>query len=1037
LYIFTPSGQHLRTLDALTGAVIYQFAYDSLGQLATVTDRSGKVTTVERDAMGLPTGILGPFGLRTLLDLDTQGFLSKVTNTASEAIQLGYTPSGLLNSFTRPGGQLSTYGYDGIGRLINATDPTNKTKTLVRTGTNKDYTITVTTALGRTSTYRTTRLSNGDVRLTTTDAAGMQSTSLIAQDGRRSATNANGTLMSVELGPDPRWGMRAPVPATVTLQTPSGLTLTGTAQRTLTLTSPTALLSLNTLTDILTIGGRTFTSTYAGSTRTLTRTWPSGRQRNVVFDNRARIVQSQHGILAPVSFAYDAQGRLATVTRGTGGSSRTTVYTYGPSGFLQRVTDPLGRIDEVVRDAAARVTQQILPGSEVIGVAYDTNGNAVTVTPPGQPSHTFAYTAREEVASYTVPAVGTENRQTIATYNADRQLTRIDRPSGPASTFQYDNAGRVSLIDFAAGQHTYAYDTAGRTASLATAQSIGLAYAYDGVLGTTVTWSGAVPGSVTRTYDSSFRASGVQVNGNPVAIQYNSDDLPIQIGSLILTRNAQSGLVTGTTLGALSDTKTYDGFGMPTTYAASHNGSSVYAATYTRDAVDRITSVSETIGATTHVLDYTYDLSGRLIEVRQDGVLTATYDYDDNGNRLSVTDTGGTITGSYDAQDRLIQYGTATYTYSPNGDLVRRTDGSQITTYDYNGNGSLIGVTLPSGTRIDYLLDGRSRRVGRKVNGTLMQGFLYQDNLRPIAELDGTGTVVSRFAYMDGRNVPAFMIKGGVTYRIITDQLGSPRLVIDVATGQIAQRLDYDEFGIVLADTNPGFQPFGFAGGLYDPDTKLVRFGARNYDATAGRWISRDPVRFRGGDTNLYGYVLGDPVNNTDASGLGVDSVSRTCATQPEVCAELAEQGLLAGEATQVQTVAQVGREFVREVAATVPRGVRISGGKAVEANGFAGKIGFTTAGAGAGAVVLGGFESSAEAENLAPDGVTPPGSTCSADDLIANGGFGPSNHNPMWDLVNLFFINYREGTLNPGQIDNLRQRIGQYYGFDPLEWVQ
>jgi RHS repeat-associated protein len=79
--------------------------------------------------------------------------------------------------------------------------------------------------------------------------------------------------------------------------------------------------------------------------------------------------------------------------------------------------------------------------------------------------------------------------------------------------------------------------------------------------------------------------------------------------------------------------------------------------------------------------------------------------------------------------------------------------------------------------------------------------------------------------------------------------------------------MDYDELGRVLVDTNPGFQPFGFAGGLYDPETKLVRFGARDYDAETGRWTSKDPLRFAGGDANLYGYVLGDPVNFTDPSG--------------------------------------------------------------------------------------------------------------------------------------------------------------------------
>jgi RHS repeat-associated protein len=176
-------------------------------------------------------------------------------------------------------------------------------------------------------------------------------------------------------------------------------------------------------------------------------------------------------------------------------------------------------------------------------------------------------------------------------------------------------------------------------------------------------------------------------------------------------------------------------------------------------------------------------------------------------------------------------------------------------------------VTLPSGAAIEYVVDGLGRRAGKKVGGTLVKGLLYEDALRPVAELDGAGAVVARFVYGERVNVPELMVKGGVTYRLLTDALGSVRLVVDVATGTVAQRMDYDEFGRVVLDTSPGFTPFGFAGGLYDPDTGLVRFGARDYDPEVGRWTAKDPLLFDGGDTNLYGYALGDPVNRTDPTG--------------------------------------------------------------------------------------------------------------------------------------------------------------------------
>jgi RHS repeat-associated protein len=90
------------------------------------------------------------------------------------------------------------------------------------------------------------------------------------------------------------------------------------------------------------------------------------------------------------------------------------------------------------------------------------------------------------------------------------------------------------------------------------------------------------------------------------------------------------------------------------------------------------------------------------------------------------------------------------------------------------------------------------------------------------------------------------MSKSGVTYRIVSDHLGSPRLVIDTSTNAVVQRMDYDEFGNLLpSSTNPGFQPFGFAGGLYDQHTKLTRFGARDSDAETGRWTAK--TRFGSG----------------------------------------------------------------------------------------------------------------------------------------------------------------------------------------------
>lgn len=113
-----------------------------------------------------------------------------------------------------------------------------------------------------------------------------------------------------------------------------------------------------------------------------------------------------------------------------------------------------------------------------------------------------------------------------------------------------------------------------------------------------------------------------------------------------------------------------------------------------------------------------------------------------------------------------------------------------------------------------------------------------------------------------------YVVKNGYVYRIFTDHLGSPRLVMDANTSQVVQRLDFAVFGEVVQDSAPGWQPFGFAGGIYDPQTGLLRLGARDYDPSTGRFISKDPIGFSAADTNLFAYVSGDPVNYTDVTGL-------------------------------------------------------------------------------------------------------------------------------------------------------------------------
>ncbi len=885
IYRFDSAGKHLSTRNALTGATLLTFGYDSQGRLIKVTDANGNITAIERNALGEPTAIIAPFGQRTELSLDESGYLASATNPAGEAYAMTYTADGLMTAFKDPRGNASTFTYDELGRLTKDQNAVGGFQTLARQTLASGYEVTRSTSENLNFNYKLENLSTGNRLMTNTAPDGTQTTQLEQTDGTTKTTLPDGTVNTVVQGPDPRFGMQAPIVTSQTMTT-GGLSLTQTASRTQTLSDPSNPLSTTSLTDTVTVNSRTTTRVYTVANKTETTTSAAGRISTRTLDALGRVTGTQVTGIAAVSNSYDAQGRLAKISQGTGADERLINLAYNPQGYLASIADAYGRTGSFTYDLAGRVSKQTLPDGNTIDFTYDKNGNLASLTPPGQPPHLFSYDAVDQQQEYAPPDVAAGLNSTRYQYNTDKQLTKITRPDTLTVNFAYDSAGRLSQLTTPDGATTHSYNAStGKLVKTTTPDNIALFFTYNGALLTQTGWNlvgGASPTfTVGYGYDNDFRVNSLKVNGaNLVSLQYDADSLLTKVGDLTLSRSAQNGLLTGTALGKQTDSLSYNGFGEMTQYAASYDGTGQFKTVFTRDKLGRITQKQETLAGVTDVYDYTYDTAGRLAEVRKNNGLQAKYTYDANGNRLKYE--GAFVAeGTYDAQDRLLTYGGASYSYTANGELKTKTilpsptgggvggEGS-ITTYAYDVLGNLRHVELSNGNTLDYVIDGQNRRIGKKVNGVLKQAFLWQDQLKPIAELDGSGNLVARFVYATGVNVPDYMVKGGVTYRLVKDHLGSPRLVVRASDGFVIQRMDYDEFGNVLMDTNPGFQPFGFAGGLYDRDTGLVRFGARDYDAITGRWTAKDPILFNGGQTGLFSYVANDPINWVDRKGKDV-----------------------------------------------------------------------------------------------------------------------------------------------------------------------
>lgn len=120
-----------------------------------------------------------------------------------------------------------------------------------------------------------------------------------------------------------------------------------------------------------------------------------------------------------------------------------------------------------------------------------------------------------------------------------------------------------------------------------------------------------------------------------------------------------------------------------------------------------------------------------------------------------------------------------------------------------------------------------------------MEAYDWLDFVRLGGFFDGRNEYV--FHYAADTRLPASVTIGDTEYSLEYDQIGSLKAVV-TSNGNVVKAIQYGPFGNILWDSNPGLRlPLGFAGGLWDPDAGLVRFGWRDYDPDTGRWTAPIP----------------------------------------------------------------------------------------------------------------------------------------------------------------------------------------------------
>ncbi len=857
-YILSSAGLHKKTIDLDTGVTLYEFGYDHDNNLVSIIDRFGNETIIYRDGSGVPTSITSPDGITTNLTIDADNHLTKVTYPDGSFYDFEYTPDGLITAKIEPEGNRFEHVFDANGRLLVARDKEGGHWQYSRAAyENGDIFTEVLTGEGNLTSYLDHTYSTGFYESTITDPTGAET--LFAQSADGLAVNKSlpcGMELEFRHDLDPEYKFKYVREMTET--TPDALEKVTLRGKTYEDTDADEIPDL--ITEIVTVNGTTTTleNNVLQSRKTITS--PEGRTVTTLYDPDTLLTNtlSIPGLF-DTSYGYDTRGRLTSIITNT----RETSFTYNAQGFLKSITDPEDHTTSYTYDAVGRMTGINRPDNSSIGFTYDANGNMTMLTNPSSINHGFGFNSVNLNDYYQTPLSGSYRYL----YDTDRRLSQIHFPSGNQINNIYDRT-RLTQIHTPEGNIDLTYLCGTKVGSISKGVE-SITYGYDGSLVTSETMTGTLNQSISYGYNNDFNLSSFTYASNTHLYTYDDDALLTGAGSFTIFRNAGNGLPESIAGGTLNLSRTFNGYGEVASHDYTVSGNVLTSWNLTRDNAGRIITKTEKVGGVISNYAYTYDPIGRLRTVSKDGTLVEEYQYGLNGTRAYEMNSLREIAGrtfDYSDEDHLLTEGTNTYQYDADGFLAKKTEGSEVTKYDYSSRGELLSVALPDGRLIEYIHDPLGRRIAKKVNGIIREKYLWQGLTRLLAVYDANDNLIMRFEYADGR-IPLAMTKEGLTYYLTYDQVGSLRVVAD-ASGNVVKIIEYDSFGNIINDTNPSFTiPFGFAGGLHDRDTNLVRFGFRDCDPDIGRWTAKDPILFIAGDTDLYGYCLNDPVNFIDPWG--------------------------------------------------------------------------------------------------------------------------------------------------------------------------
>jgi len=575
------------------------------------------------------------------------------------------------------------------------------------------------------------------------------------------------------------------------------------------------------------------------------------------YDTIGRLISSKDGNNNTTAYEYDINGNK---TKMTNAANQITTYIYDSNNNLTKVTDALGKFKIYTYDSLSRLIKETDFDNNSTNYVYDNLGNLQFVTDAKGNATKYFYNnlgqlvkerdAAGNVLTYTYDVTGnletkTDSNANAITYSYDvlNRLLNVDYPDNNDTTYSYDKVGNVLTEENPNAKVTRTYDALNRVLSeqtIAGTVNKTIKYTYNNI-GLKSTMVDGENGTTTYTYDAANRLFLIKNPKNQSTI-YNYDN-----GN----RSTRTTLANGTSMAY-----SYNNINQVTDIKT-RNSSGVTLASnfYAYDAAGNRTRIATPEGT----VNYTYDNSYRLKTATYPNGSVENYSYDSVGNRTQVIN-GPTTAYSYNSMNQMLTAGSQSYAYDSNGNLVNKVNGSAKTEYTYDARNALTKVTLPDNSinSYKYYPDGRRLNATDKSGNTMY--FLY-DGANVLTETNASGVVSSRYTSA-GTDQWLSMDQGGSSYYYGVDGLGSVTGVYNQVQTAV-NTYKYDSFGNVKAQTGTLANRFTYTGREMDTETGLYYYRARYYDAAAGRFTQKDPVK----SVNLYAYVSNNPIILTDPSG--------------------------------------------------------------------------------------------------------------------------------------------------------------------------